>query len=330
MNEPWNQLTSRKTFFELMRRIEAIDVLKADPSAVGRQGRRLPDWLHLLQCAAMDFAPSEVAEVRIHCEDSEDPDAQVELWVHHRNFGLFAPYGPLPIHLTEHALAESLIERNFAFEAFVNLSSAGFAWSHYCAWSALHPVLGFDRPVHLFSERLANFAQAGDTDNAADLDGDARACRRAYPGLYMSPGRPFAALRRLCQRYFEIPVRIVPRRGRWLSVCGDSQNQGQRVGRWRLGSRVWDVQTSIDIELGPIDAPDFVRWQRGAAALHALMRVLQDYTDGRVSPAVHVRVRTTPNMGCRVGRMRMGADAWLHPGCATRRVTVYEASQEGP
>ena len=320
-------LTPHKTFFELMRRIDALQH-QQQPGRV--HWRRRPAWLRMEQVAAMHFASTEVADVQLRAPAFGERDAWPEVRVVQRHFGLFAPYGPLPLHFTEHALREKGFERNAAFEQFVNVASADMAWLHYCAWAAMHPALGYDRDRNAFAERVSAMAWAdtpSPTQRPRTANAHAQACRRSWPGLYIAPQRPLAGLRRLLQAYFETPVRLLPRAGRWLSVPAGGR-QGQRLGRWRLGSRVWDAQNTLDIEIGPIDAAQFHLWQRRAHATRALVAVVTDYTGGDVQPAVHVAVRTQPEQAARVGRVRIGVDAWAKPGRALRRLTVHEPFQD--
>jgi type VI secretion system protein ImpH len=327
-------LTPHKTFFELMRRFDALHHRQQVPGL--RQRRRRPVWLRMEQSAAMHFASTEVAAVQVVSPAFGASDVWPEVRVELRHFGLFAPYGALPLHITEHAMREKGFERNGAFEQFVNVVSSDMAWLHYTAWAAMHPALGYERDRNAFIDRIGGMAwvDAPGVHGASTARGSAgnphaQACRRSWPGLYIAPHRPMANLQRLLRAYFKTPVQLLPRGGRWLAVPATGR-EGQRLGRWRLGSRVWDAQNTLDIEIGPIDAGAFHLWQRRAPATRALVAVVADYAGGSVQAAVHVQVRTRPELAARVGRTRVGVDAWANPGHVLRRLTVHEASQDAP
>ena len=255
------------------------------------------------------------------------------------------------IHITEHAMQEKRFEQNPAFERFVNVACGEFAWLDYLAYSAMHPVLGYERALNAFVERVTSLADAtaqraaaaaaaagdGDGDGDGDDDGDdhdhdagrhARACRRAFPGLYCAPRRSLADLQRMLARYFDVPLLIAPRHGRWMPVR-PAPRGARRIGAWRLGARVWDVQHAMEIVVGPIDADAFHRWQRRAATVMTVCAVVEDFVDGRIDAVVKVEVRTRPELNGRVGRMRLGVDAWCRPGHALRTLTVHEACVSG-
>ena len=316
------RLSADKSFFELMRHVELLShqfdtekTVKA--SKRSRSYQRRPSWLKLEQEAKLSFAASEVSAVNLVYPDFGDDD-QFELQVAYRHFGLFAPYGPLPIHITEHGLHEK------SFVSFLNMLSANLTWLHYSAWSAMHPVLASERVNNAFLKRVTSLANAVSLPQslAAD-DRHAQACRRSFPGLYLSRQRPLPALQRLLQNYFAINLQVKPRSGRWIPVPTTDSNQKQ-LGQWRLGSRVWDAQLALDVLIGPIDASEFKNWQKRAKAIRALVAVVNDYAEGQIQPVV----KTRPELAGRIGNMQIGVDSWLHPDYQIKTLTVHEPFQE--
>jgi len=308
-------LTPRRNFFELMRRVE---VLERERTGSLRRMRRSPPWLRIEQSAEMHFASTDVASVRIGQTRFIEADDYHQVNVIQRHFRLFAPYGPMPLHVTEHAMQEKRFERNAAFERFVNVICGDMAWLHYFAWSSMHPVLGYERARNPFAERVTALADAGRRHEEATASHDARACRRAFPGVYCAPRRSLADLQRMLVRYFGVPFRITPRHGRWIPVP-----LALRGGR-RIGARIWDVQHSMEVVIGPIDAAEFYRWQRRSAAAMALCAVVTDFVDGKIDPVIRVQVRTRPEIAGKIGRMRLGVDTWSRPNHALRTLTIYD------
>jgi len=327
-------LLPHRNFHELMRRVERLDQ-RLDPrpaSTLREAGRRRPAWLRLSQLAAMTFAATDVGEIRFDA-DPQEPRAS-QLHVALRSFGLFAPYGPLPLHMTEHAMFERKFHRNEAFEDFLNMLCAELAWLSYCAASAMSPVLGWERRRHPFRERVRSLAGADESTQALlGTDGHALACRQAHPGLYLARSRPLAPLARLLSDYFATPVKIRPRLRRWLHVGRVAARSAPLLGRWRLGSRVMDAQRGIEVLVGPVSAEAYLAWRRNAPALQALLAIVQDYTGGRLQPLVRLQVRTEPGMAGRIGGgsgMQIGRSSWMHPGTGIAQLTVHDFSDEEP
>jgi len=320
-------LQVNKNFFELMRRVEYLD--RADPldAVTARSVRRQPVWLTLEQTAELTFAAGEVDSVQVRTAPLDRTIAR-EVVVRQRHFGLFAPYGPLPLYVTEHALQESRFERNVAFERFVNMVSAHLAWNHYCAWSALHPVLGYERERNGFAERLGRLSNAPQPGTDLNLSNThAGACRSAFAGVYAARQRPLAPLRRMLSRYFNVPVQVLPRAGRWMAVPNKGTDP-RKLGQWRVGSRVLDAQLQTQIIVGPLESQAMQQWKRKSACVAALIQVTHDYADGHIHPLVKVQIRTHADMAGRLGAMHLGQDAWAKPGNAIQTLTVYDSFQE--
>ncbi len=329
MNHSLHALSQQKgkSFFALMRSTEALNLAGGLTNERDRLARRQPAWLVLEQCADLAFAAGEVESVRL-LADPFDANATPQVVVRQRNFGLFAPYGPLPLYVTEHAMVQSRFERNAAFERFVNLVCAHLAWSHYCAWSALHPVLGYERPRNIFAQRVGQLSNAPQSAAQGQAGGDhAGACRAAFPGLYAARQRPLAPLRRLLAHYFQVPVQVQPRAGRWMNVPNKGWD-ARCLGQWRVGHRVLDAQLQTHIVVGPLEAEAFLQWKRKSPCVAALIQIANDYSNGHIQPLVTVQIRTRAAMAARIGAMSLGHDAWAHPGESIQTLTVFDSFQE--
>lgn len=313
-------LRADKHFFELMRRIEVIDLASTPTRRGVRPVRRQPPWLTLEQSADMGFAPGEIDQVQLGASLPNLPIPEV--LVRQRHFGLFAPYGPLPLYVTEHAMLERRFERNAAFERFINLVSASLAWNHYCAWSLLNPALGHERERNAFAERMGQLSNVAHSPHH-----HVRQCRAAFAGLYVARQRPLAPLRRMLARYFDVPVQVLPRTGRWMAVPNRGTD-ARRLGQWRIGNRVLDAQLQTQIIVGPLQSASWQQWKRKSPCVTALLAVVNDYADGHIQPLVKVQIRTNESMAGRLGAMCLGHDAWARPGDALQTLTVYDSFQE--
>lgn len=197
-DESWRGISNRKTLHELLRRLETLvanDGLGLRPGWDQR-------WLHIEQAAELYFSGSELQDVRLEpAKEKGGRDAEHDiLRVRLRHFGLFAPYGPLPIHVTEHAKYERTFERNAGFEAFLNLLSGHLALLDYRAYANTHPVLSlYGHPKQAgFSARLSELASGWMAVGGKDVSQHIKRCRlaasfscsgnwRAFPGARAAP-----------------------------------------------------------------------------------------------------------------------------------------------
>ena len=310
------------SFFQLMRDVSLMPGAGEESqallgAAMRPWGRRPPAWLRLHQPARLDFAPSEVASVE--WADTKADARRSVLRVGVRHFGLFAPYGPLPIHVTEHAQAGA---RN-AFEQFLGFLCAELAWLDFRAWAHLQPAVGFDdsRNGNAFVRRLSLLA--GVEGNRQSTDAHVEICRTHFVGSYASRHRPPQQLSATMSRYFGVKVGVRPRTGGWLPVSPVAG--GKRVARrWILGSRVFAPQSTLDLVVGPIDASELHRFRRGGELVRSMVAISEDYTGRKVSTRVIVDVRTRPGINGRLGLMKAGIDSWASPVEQTVRRTIHE------
>lgn len=291
-------------FFELLRRIER------SPS----QGIRLRDIshgsygnLHIVQPADMSFAPGEVqaVEQKIHAISG-----QQQVIIVCRHFGLFAPYGPLPIHMTEHARHQRLLKRNTAFEHFISLLTQRLAVLHYRAWSNLHVALGYENPLgNAFMGRLQKINGFADLDSRFS---DYQRVRNSVPAAFL-PGRGnLKNLQQILVSYFSIPLTIIPRYPSWIEDPDNRHLQVLgRMGATRLGKRFFDCQHTVKLRIGPLAYPDYLDFQAGGRRLGALLAICRDFVSHQLLFNVELLMTTTPDLSAKLGRWHLGKSGWL-------------------
>jgi type VI secretion system protein ImpH len=84
----------------------------------------------------------------------------------------------------------------------------------------------------------------------------------------------------------------------------------------------------VEIVIGAIEADEFHRWKRGAEAVRAVAAVVSDFADGRIYPVIKVQVRTRAELAGKVGRVRLGVDAWCRPNDFLHVLTVHDSFQD--
>jgi type VI secretion system protein ImpH len=307
-------ISARQDFFELLRRIEWAshsDVRLGEP---GQQ------QIRIYQPADLSFAPREVADVRQPLGDGQTAEPVI---ITCRHFGLFAPYGPLPIHITEHARNELLARRNRAFQDFAGILSQRMAILHYRAWSQLHVAVGHD---HKENNRFrAHLCQIVGLPAEPDVSHHIRKVREAFPGAYL-PGRgSLRKLQEILTHYFSVPVRLTPHKGTWID---DTRNQEcQRMGHLgstRIGKRFFDAQHSLAVSIGPVIGNEYLKYQRGSERLKTLVHLCHDFVRHRMVLDVSIIIQTSPDMACHLRSGRLGLHSWLNPGTALTERLLYK------
>ncbi|WP_198286575.1 type VI secretion system baseplate subunit TssG [Pseudomonas chlororaphis] len=307
-------MSNRQDFFELLRRIE-----RAQPDAprLGVVKDRSHERLSITQPADLAFASREVVTVE---------QAPPQVMIKARHFGLFAPYGPLPIHVTEHARNEAIARRNQAFEQFVSIMSQRFAVLHYRAWAQLNSMVGHDHDDQRnpFLQRL--WQAVGVAPGGAD-NPHVRRLRAAYGGAYLPARRSLHQLQKILAAYFNVPIRITQRHAQWIE--DGRQHHSQRLGalgKTRIGSRFFDAQYGAHIQIGPLPAGQYQQYQRGSARLQALVGICHDFMSHQLVLDISLLVTTESVMAMTLGHQRLSRDGWLKPKSGIYQQRVYQCA----
>ncbi|WP_431223167.1 type VI secretion system baseplate subunit TssG [Serratia sp. L9] len=312
-------LSAAQDFFELLRRIERATPHEA---RLGTSGARSHRQLRIVQPADMAFAPREVADVRQRLNSTgQGPQVTISC----RHFGLFAPYGPLPIHVTEHARNESLAKRNQAFQDFASILSQRMAVLHYRSWAQLNVVVGHDRANN--NPFLHHIRQIAGVTSKQTLNQHVTRVRTLFPGAYL-PGRgALHKLQEILTHYFRVPISLHSHKGMWIDDSRNSANQRMgKLGETRIGRRFFDVQHSLLVNIGPVSEPDYLNYQRGSERLQTLVHLCHDFVRHRMVLDVNLFIQTSPEMACRLGKGQLSRHCWLKPGSAVRIQPLYRTA----
>jgi type VI secretion system protein ImpH len=303
-------LSVRQDFHELMRR---IDRATPDAPRLGERADLDRKRIDIRQPADFGFASREVSSLR---QTPIDGEGNVTIQLELRHFGPFAPYGPMPVDVTEYARDASLGDRQRAFEDFVNLPVARLAVLYYRAWGQLKECVCYDRSGNAFLARLSSTVAA---TTYAPRRSYLRVLRHAFPGVYLRGAASLPQLESVLERYFATGIRVAPRVAGWIEPKpGDTRNQAHlgraRIGELRIGRRFYDAQHRIGITVGPLAAPDYLDWQGNADRLVQLEDTVRDFVGQRVVCRVALSIRTEPGMAMRLSNARIGRTTWLRPG----------------
>jgi type VI secretion system protein ImpH len=297
----------RLDFFAVVRRIEA---LHPDKPGFGRSLRPADDPIRLGQEPSLDFAPGMLAGFR--------PDAGGRYWLRGHFFGLFGPNGPLPRHLTEHAI-ERKFERDPAFAHFADIFHHRMLSLLYRAWAASRPTVSFDRPhADRFASRLAATIGLGQA-SLRGRDSLPDHAKLHYAGLLGLQTRSAEGLRTMLAGFFQVPVRIVEFTGAWMKLpvdcrlrLGVSPDTGALGQSAVVGAGVWGCQQRFRIELGPLSLPDFLRFLPGGLSLRRLRDLVRNYLGDEKDWDARLTLRRGEVPRTQLGRAgQLGWTTWL-------------------
>lgn len=306
-----SKMLAKMDFFSLLREIERRT---PDAPRLGTSNDASSHRLSIRQNADLSFASREVAAVRV---SASHYDISV------RHFGMFAPYGPLPIFVTEHARTEQLNHNSEAFCDFITMLTQRHALLWYRAWGQLQPMVGCDRPLpdNSFKQKLNQVAGI-----TVDTKGPTShtLLRQNWPAAWL-PGRAsWRDLQQMLTHYFSAPVQLFPFAGRWIRPMEyESAHRMGLLGSTRLGKGFFDAQHALRIEVGPLTSPACYDWQRGERKLLMLASMCQMFVRHQINIRIDLLMETSSSQTQAVYG-KLGRNSLIKPRNGILRQHVWQ------
>lgn len=297
----------RYDFFQALRRLECA---YREKPRIGHSKRSVDDPVRFEQEPSLACAARTIASV--------EPGAgglPPRLSVYF--LGMFGPGGPLPLHLTEHALGRARDFGDQTFARFVDVFHHRLLSLFYRAWASAQPAVNFDRPE---SDRYADYigslfglgmSSLRDRDEMPDF------AKLYFAGRLAMQTRNAEGLVAVLGDFFGFPVRIVPFVGHWIDLPADCVSElgmpsGTLGKSFTLGARVWDCQYKFRIVLGPLAFRDYERLLPGGASLRRLVAIVRNYAGEELSWELQSILMKEQVPLLALGRRgRLGLTTWL-------------------
>ena len=196
--------------------------------------------------------------------------------------GLFGPHGPLPLHLTEHAMARELLADDPTFAAFADLFHHRMIALWYRAWADARPTVHMDRPDEdRFGTHLDALTGVGQPA-LRGRDALPANARRYHAGRLVAQARNAEGLHALLSGLFDVPLQVQPFRPGWLPLPEDGRlRMGQSAARMgeqaTLGAHARNAQHRFRLRIGPLAAARYREFLPGGQALAELTSAVRGY-----------------------------------------------------
>jgi type VI secretion system protein ImpH len=263
-------------FFQAVRLLQLLDPTR---QPVGRAGLPREEAVRFRAHLSLNFPASEVYEILSRGEGRPVPLMTVTF------MGLTGPKGVLPSHYTELLLRlerEARGEVRHALRDWFDLFNHRLISLFYRAWEKYRFPLAYERREAFGAEpdpftnslfsliglglrplrgrlRVEKVTAEGRRELLGRIDDLALL---HFSGLLAQRPRSVIGLRTLLENYFGLPLQVIQFRGQWLGL--DATNQSHLGGGNSLlgmnlvaGERVWDVQSKVRLQLGPLRRAQF-------------------------------------------------------------------------
>lgn len=346
----------RFEFFQAVRILERAvahagageDPRPADSGAVGEDGDPRREAVRFRARQTLSFPATAIDRLRPGVEGQpagEQPAGPPEMTVN--LMGLTGPMGVLPQHYTE-MLIRSIRDKSLSLRDFFDLFNHRLVSLFVRAWEKYRLPAAYERagrraaddPVSAALYALLGFG-TGRLRGRLAVEDEALL---HYAGHLTHSPRSAVGLEAILSDYFERPVRIEQFRGRWAALAAEEHtalpDRAHPDGLFcrlavdaMIGGRVWDVQGSIRIHLGPLGYADFLRFMPDGANLRPLAHLVRSFVGPDLGFDVQITLAKAEVPACRLAVEgdhvpRLGWNTWLkhweHPRDVSDAVFVLD------
>lgn len=303
-------------------------------------GRLPPVRFHTT--ATLGFPQGAITAIR---RSETDPHVDVDIAC----FGLVGPSGALPRHYTSLVVERYRKFRDSTFKDFLDIFVQRMASLLCRAWSKYRPAVQFERTALLgkgadwdegaasprdpFTAAAAGLVGLGGRGLSGRLTTTDDAVY-SYAAHHARQPRSAESLQRMLEDLYRVPVTVQQFRGRWLGLEPPDQTMlpdrsrpeglNARLGIDAIaGTRVWDVESTFEVRLGPLDLEGFRSRLPGTPRLAALGELLRLYAGPQYEIHVRLVLAADEVPPCRLGGeeegatlsgSRLGWTTWLSGG----------------
>lgn len=262
--------------FSFLSAVRFLECRFRNRPRLGTARRPNEEPVRLGQDPHLHFAPATLASYE--AGDADRPGRLSSYF-----FGLFGPDGPLPLHLTEHALDRVRHHKDQAFARFVDIFHHRLASYFYRAWAAARPTVSYDRPEEdRFSDQVGALMGIG-MDSFRDRDAMPDLAKLFYAGHLANTTRHADGLAAMLEGYFQEPVTIEEFVPEWLELPTDCRlslgmSGGGVLGESAtIGSSIFQCQHKFRIVIGAMSLEAYQRMMPGGDSLRQLVAIVRNY-----------------------------------------------------
>lgn len=263
--------------------------------------------------ALLAYPSSDIFTIQKNLADGSPPVMHVNF------FGIAGAQGPLPMPYTEKLISRTA-QKDFVMRDFLDIFNHRFL-------SILHKIKK-KHNVSLVPEDPRKTVHAKILSHLMGLSKPSLKNRFSvsddhFYGLsafIWQKHRSIEGLKLFLENFFQVPVTIDQFQGKWMPIDPSEITRlgGFRLGRNQilsrtatLGTRYWDQQNSIKINLGPLTYKDFSRFLKTEPNYTLLCEVTRFYLQLTHSFHINLVLKKEEVPASTLGKSRLGWTSWV-------------------
>ncbi len=293
--------------FEFFQAVRLIERLLPDRAPVGRFVSPDKEVMRFAAFSSFRFPASQIQNI---LWDGPVPVLVVNF------MGLTGPMGVLPHYYTEMIL-DRLRNRDRGVADFFDLFNHRMISLFYQAWEKYRFTIAYERGERdRFSHHLMDLIGIGTAtlDKRLNVDDDSLVF---YSGLLSMRTRSAAALQRILEDYFDVPVEVEQFTGAWfrlspkdLCVFDRASTESEQLGGGAIvGDEIWHQQSGVRLHIGPMPLGKYLDFLPTGTAYQPLRSLAQFTGRGELDFEVRLILKQEEVPACELGRMPGDAEA---------------------
>lgn len=296
--------------FDFYQAVRLLEILYPECASAGEGSDPLKEAVRFRSNNSLSFPASDVQQVA-----PAEHNRPARMLV---NFlGLAGAHGPLPHPFTELVL-ERIRQRDTALRDFLDIFNHRLVSLMYRTGKVHRQSLTSKSPEQSpVTGFLYSFLGLGLQPLRKRMKVEDRALL-FYSGLVCQEPRSAKGLERILADYFQVQVSLKPFQGKWRDLEPAQWTRIGRNGRNRAlgrsamaGTRYWDQQSSVQVELGPMTFLQFLDFLPNGSAFRPLCELVRFYAGIEFDFTFSLKLLPFHVPQSRLGRARLGWTSWL-------------------
>ena len=312
---------------------------------------------------SLAFPPGQIAQLVPSKSSQSEDESNLPLEMTIAFMGLTGPNGVLPQHYTS-LLIERAHQKNkdHTLREFFDLFNHRLVAMFYRAWEKYRFPFAYERNLRegefdddLFTKCLFSLVGLQESGLRDRFPFDDEAII-SYGGLMAQRCRNSIGLEEILSNYFQVTASVLQFQGQWLQLPEDTQSSfpseehlnglNLNLGTTAIvGSRVWDVQSRVRIQLGPLTIDQFNSLLLGSPKLTSVSELIRFYVGPEKDFDVQLILRKEDVPPCRLAADSQYTPNWdgIH-GCSQKlnykmrwmlcfsssRLILFNSTTQGP
>jgi type VI secretion system protein ImpH len=302
-------LRSNPTRFDFFQAVRLIERLYPHRSPVGRFVSPDKEVMRFHAHSSFPFPASQIQHI---LWDGDAPVLVVNF------MGLTGPMGVLPLYYTE-LILDRIRHKDHAIARFFDIFNHRMISLFYQAWEKYRFTIAYERGERdKFSHHLMDLIGIG-TANLSDRLRVQDDSLLYYGGLLALRPRSSAALQRIIEDYFDVPVTIEQFTGAWFRLAPQdccvfdraSTASEQLGGGAVVGDEIWHQQSGVRLHIGPMPLEKYLDFLPSGTAFLPLQSLANFAGRGELDFEVRLILNKEDVPSCELGGTpRLGWTSW--------------------